>query len=103
MPEVNKATSPARDLRNGHTFVGLSPIPLTIHTEANRGVLIRCPGRLDPVPNTGIVYVGRSAASVLAHGLPLAPGESITLPVDDPSSLFIVATAEGQDVAWMVL
>jgi hypothetical protein len=103
MPEVNKATSPARDLRNGHTFVGLSPIPLTIHTEANRGVLIRCPGPNDPTPNTGIVYIGRSAASVLAHGMPMPPGSDLVLPVSTPNEIWIAASCEGCDVAWMIL
>ena len=31
----------------------------------------------------------------------LMPGRSIVIPVDDPSALFIISTAENQDVAWM--
>lgn len=96
----------ASELKHGHVVVGITPVPLTtLSFRLDRGLLVRAPGASDPVPNTAVVWVGRAAvaadSSVGRGGMPLAPGEALTLPVDDPSKVYVVSTAANQDLAWM--
>lgn len=72
-----------------------------------KGVLLRTPSVLDPIPNTACIWVGD--ARVLASsetgcgGMPVPPGESLFIPIDNPNRLWVVSTVDGQDVAWMAI
>jgi len=106
MSENTKETSPARELKHGHTVVGTVAVPLTpLSLSCNRGVLVRAAGAGDPVSNTDLVWVGRKAvtagSNVGTGGVPILPGASIVLPVDDPSLVYVVSLSEGQDVSWL--
>ncbi len=100
-----KETSPARDLKNGHTVIGPTAAPVTPNSvELVRGLLLRAPGPNDPTPNTDVIYIGLSqvtADTSATGGMPLLPGGVLELPVDDPSVIFAVSQSPNQDLAWM--
>lgn len=102
--EINKETSKTNGLQNGHTVVGATPTRLCLQFPTLRGILVRCPGNNDPVPNDAPIWVGRegvTADSGPRGGMPILPGHNIFIPVDDPSELFCVSTMEDQDIAWI--
>ena len=101
---IEKEVSPGKSLYNGHTTVGLTAVPLANKFPTTRGILLRCPGSLDPTPNTACVWVGGkgvTADSAATGGMPIAPGSHLVLPVDDASAIYVISTAADQDVAWM--
>lgn len=62
----------------------------------NAGVIVKAlPG------NTATVYVGGDATVTSSTGFPLAAGDAITLPVDDPSRVYAVAASGTQALAWI--
>jgi hypothetical protein len=69
-------------------------------------VLIKAPGPTDPVPNTSSVFVGSfnvTADQSATGGFPLAPGESLPLPISDISSIYVVAADGNQTVNWILM
>ena len=95
-------------LIHGHTTVGTSIVQLTtINDSVFKGVLLRCPGSSDPVPNGSPIWVGNifvtADSTADSGGLPIAPGEALFIPIDDPSNLYVRSTAAGQDIAWMLI
>jgi hypothetical protein len=101
-----RETSPAKELKHGHVGVGVTAVPLTnLSFKLDRGLLVRAPGAADSIPNTAAVWVGRQAVTadlaVGTGGMPLLPGQSLVLPVDDPSQIWVVSTVAAQDLAWM--
>jgi len=106
MPIELRETRQTLELRNGHKAVGQTAVQLTPQSfQAEKGILIRVPGDTDAVPNTAPVWVaqnpGVTADSTDSGGFPLAPGESISLPVNNPSKLYVISTAASQTIAWM--
>jgi hypothetical protein len=109
--EVIKESSASSDLRFGHQVAANAalsepPIQLTPNSiMLNRGVLIRCPGAKDPVPNLYPVWVGFKGVTPDSNpdtgGMPVVPGSSLFLPVDDPSELYIISTNADQEAAWL--
>jgi hypothetical protein len=89
---------------NGHAVVGIERTPLGVNHLLLKGVLVRAPGTNDPVPNTAPIWIGGlnvTADSSPTGGIPIPPGESMFIPIADLSTLFVVSTAENQDIAWM--
>jgi hypothetical protein len=104
--EVTKETSPGNDLKWGHVVVGATAAPLALSCSTKRGVIVRAPGSSEEFPNQHAIWVG--GAGVTANnsatgGIPILPGTSMTFPVDDPSFLYVISDAEGQDLAWMAI
>jgi len=96
----------AANLRYGHKSVDDTSQRLyDFSLPCLKGVLLRTPGAVDPVPNTVCVWVGDArvlASSNIANGgMPIPPGESLFIPIDDVSKIWVVSTVAGQDVAWM--
>lgn len=95
------------DIANGHVRIGKEPAQLTIvNYEVMKGVLLRTPGSGDPEPNTAPIWIGgpnSRADSSLKGGMPLTPGESMFVPIDDITKLWAVSTEDGQDLAWLAL
>ncbi len=60
-----------------------------------------------PETNSGVVYVGASGVTAdsadATDGFPLSPGEGLFVPVDDPSKLYVIASAAGQKVFWFAI
>ena len=103
--EVIKQTNTVKDLRFGHGVAGVTATKLTPHSiKLNQGLLFRCPGSKDPTANTKPVWVGRSgvtADSTDTGGMPVVPGSSLFIPIDDPSELYVISTSADQDYAWL--
>ena len=95
------------DMFFGHTSVGTTAKKIVPQKfPVQKGVLLRSPGAGDPVPNTRPVWIGGcgvTADSLATGGVPLCPGESMFIPLEDPTRLHAVSTAEGQDLAWMAV
>lgn len=103
--EVTKDSSGIKDLGNGHLLVTQAAAPITNKSGLYRGILLRCPGSKDPTPNTRPVWIGRkgvTANSGDTGGMPVVPGSSLFVPIDDPTQLYAVTdTMVDQDLAWL--
>lgn len=104
--EVTKDTSGTDDLVYGHTSVGLTAVQLTtLSFKCSRGVLVRSPGPGEADANTDIIYVGKACVTadsdLRTGGFPIIPGGCLTIPVDDPSKIYVVAASPSQTLAWM--
>jgi hypothetical protein len=85
-------TTDTKELKWGHTVVGTTAVKLTaLEFKFEKGLLLRAPGSSD-------VTADSNAGT---GGMPLAPGESINLPVDDPTEVYVISDAASQDIAWM--
>jgi hypothetical protein len=101
--EINHVTP---KLHVGHTTVGATAVRLTaLAFPLERGIHLRAPGAADPTPNAKPVWIGNNpgvtADSAATGGYPLAPGDSVFLLISDPTLLYVISTAAGQDVAWL--
>jgi len=95
-----------QELQHGHITAGVAITKLTeLDFPLLKGVLLRAPGNADPTPNTNMVWVGGAAVTADSDsgtgGVPIGPGESIILPVDNPSLLYVISDAADQDLAWL--
>ena len=105
--EIIKQTSAVADLRFGHGVAGVTASKLTDNSvRLNQGILFRCPGAKDtPEPaNSRPVWVGRrgvTADRTATGGMPVVPGSSLFIPIDDPSELYVISSVAAQDYAWL--
>lgn len=95
-------------ISNGHTVVGTTAVQLMPDSILTlKGAVLRCPGASDASPNTDTIWLG--GASVTADndpktgGMPILPGQAITIPILDPSELWLVSDAAAQDIAWILI
>jgi hypothetical protein len=105
MPSESKDTISGADLKHGHVVAGVAAVKLSQFAfTCLKGILIRAPGGDDPTPNTDPIWIGSAAvtadSNVGTGGLPLLPGESLVLPIDNPSEVWVISTAATQDLAW---
>jgi hypothetical protein len=102
--EIEKETS--REFFHGHIKVGTVAKRLTNGSfKAARGILLRAPGTRDPSSNTVPIWVGGKGVEANSEdlgGMPIPPGESLCIPVEDSSLIYVVSTEEDQDLAWWV-
>lgn len=75
----------------------------TTSSVALQGVLIRA-----DTSNTGVVYVGFSSSVTAGttdatDGMPLLAGESLEVEIRDPSTIYVIASANNQIVYWMAV
>lgn len=96
--------------RNGHTGVGTARVKAVgaeLPDGNYEGVLFKAPGVDDDTPNTVPIYLGTDKVTAdynaSTGGFPLAPGESVTLPLRYVAELYVIATANSQDVAWFLV
>lgn len=104
---IEKESVDANSLNHGHTAVGTTRVKLTDKQfRAVKGVLFRCPGSTDPVPNTAPIWVGGPAVtadSADTGGIPVLPGDSAFFPIERLDQLYVISTVADQDIAWMGL
>jgi len=106
MAPETKDTIEVKMLKHGHAVVGATAAKLTLlDFPCMKGVLLRAPGADDPVPNTAPIWIGSSAVTADSDpgtgGIPILPGESFSLPIDNPTDAWVVSTAADQDLAWL--
>ena len=83
----------------GHGQVGTAPQQLVASDnacEAYRGVRVRA-----AKDNTATLYVGSSNVSTDA-GYPLAAGEEVEIPVNNPSSIYVVSDSGTCSYSWLL-
>jgi hypothetical protein len=98
MSEVNRETTESSHFRSGRLGgIGLEAVQLALPTGEpnNRGVLLKA-----SPSNTTYLYVGNAGVSA-SNGYPLSPGESLSLPLMDTQSVWIIADDVGQAIHWM--
>lgn len=89
---------------HGHVVVGTAAAPLAAEsvTKVHKGVLVVA----DP-NNAATVYLGRKVVTadnaVATGGIPLPPGASLFVPIEDLTALYVISGNSAQDVAWMAL
>jgi hypothetical protein len=83
--------------------VGTTAVQLTTAAaHQSKGVQLKA-----DAANSGTVYVGNSNVTAgttdATDGFPLAGGEGLFVPVDDPSKVYVIGSAAGQNVFWFAL
>jgi hypothetical protein len=104
--QIDKET--VSDLYHGVTVVGTQRTFLTDKApKAYKGVLLRCPGSTDDGGGNSVsVYVGGRGVTAdknASGGIPITPGTAMFVPIEDASRLFVIATANNQHIAWMLV
>jgi len=83
------------------TAAALISVAVNLPNGVKKGLLVKAPGPTDDAPNTASVFIGNgasvSADQTDAGGFPLAPGESVTLPLDSIDRLYAIV-ASGTEV-----
>lgn len=95
-----------REFVHGHQTAGTTRTRLTdLGFTVNKGVLLRCPGTNDPVPNDDPVWVGGAGVTADSTqgtgGVPIMPGDAMFIPVEQPMLLWVVTNNSDQDIAWL--
>ena len=67
-------------------------------TVAQKGVIVKARST-----NSGIVFVGNSNAVTVGTGFELEPGASVTLPITNSNLVWLIGSAAGQVVTWVVV
>lgn len=97
---ISEGVGPA----HGHVVVGTTAAPLVEESviDVKKGVLV-----VAGPNNTTTVYLGRKVVTadnaVETGGIPLPPGASLFVPIEDLTALYIISGSAAQDVAWMAL
>lgn len=81
--------------------IGTTALQLTtVAVECANGVIVKAANA-----NTGTIYVGNSDVTAAGAdgtaGMELGAGESVQLPIDNPSDVWVIASTTGQKVFWM--
>jgi len=106
---VTKVTVSGTNVAHGVQSVGTTAAQLTDKklAEGNfKGILIKAPGPTDDTPNTNSIYVGGktiTANQTGTGGFPLAPGESISIPIESAEFIYTIATDTNQKANWILL
>jgi hypothetical protein len=103
---ITRETINTKELKWGHKVVGATAVKLTeLEFVFSKGLLLRAPGTDDATPNTNFIWVGGAGVTANSNvgtgGMPLAPGDSINLPLDDPTEVYVISDAAAQEIAWM--
>src|SRR3989304_541074 len=102
MSSIGQETIKAFELAHGHTVVGSSRETIIPENfTAVKGILLRCPGIDDPIPNTAPIWIGKAgvtADSGVSGGMPILPGASLFLPTANPIALYAISPDEDQDL-----
>lgn len=99
--DLHKETVPFG--RHGHTASSSTRAKLVADDSYKplKGVLLRA-----PAGNTAAVYIGDYRVTADTDpgtgGLALEAGQTLLLPIDNPSALYVVS-ALAQDVGWIIL
>ena len=74
----------------------------TTSFSAKKGVILKCPSA-----NTGILYIGNSdvtaGTTAATDGIPLEPGESLFIEVNNPNLLYAISDTADQKIFWMAV
>jgi archaellum component FlaF (FlaF/FlaG flagellin family) len=92
-----------KKFNNGQVTVGANAVQvIEIGARFVKGILLRCPGDNDAVPNTLGVWVGDKNVTT-SDGMVILPGESMTVPIEGGEDLYAISTGANQVLAWMAM
>lgn len=91
--KINQSVASA--IKNNQVTVGTSRTSLGSNTSLKFGVVVRA----DP-SNTGNVYVGNSGVTT-SSGYLLAPGDAISIEIDNVNKVYVIADTANQKVYWI--
>lgn len=109
MTTIDKET--VKCFKVGHIVVGTTAVQLapnaSLPFDVKKGILVKAPGVDDTTPNTAPVFIGTTAGVTADYdantgGFPLAPGESIVIPVSEAGKMWLISSAVSQDLAWIL-
>ncbi len=95
--------------RCGYATVGVTEVKVVTAALPDgpyAGILLKAPGTSDDVSNTVAVYVGLQGVKASYNslgGFPIAPGESIVIPLVDVDSLYAISSQSSQVLAWLMI
>lgn len=82
-------------------------VSTNLGTGALKGILLRAPGSGDANPNDVPVYVGGSGVTANnlpeTGGMPLCPGETLFIPLENLQLLYAISTQPNQQLAWIAM
>jgi methylaspartate ammonia-lyase len=91
-----RQAAPTSEMRAGYIQVDQAAVAMTsLSFKFTQGVNIKA-----HAGNTGFVYVGDAAVSS-TNGFQLDNGEEVFLAIDDPSKIYVIGSADNQDVSWI--
>lgn len=92
-----------RQFYYGQKLVGAGVVQImSIDPKFVKGIVLRAAGDNDPVPNTAPIWVGGPTVATNT-GMPLAPGETLSLPLERGGDLYAISTTANQSIAWLGL
>ena len=108
---VDIASEVVEKFSHGNADVGTAEARLVpenqVPSEIHKGVLVRAPGTSEDTPNTDVVYIGRAGLTAdvenATGGWPVPPGESVTIPILDPSQLFVISQTASQKLTYWIM
>ena len=86
----------AQDFATGQGTAGTSPAALSATHAASRGVTI-----IPASGNAGTIYAG--IAGVTTSDGVVVPSAGLTIPVEDPANIYLIASASGQDYSYVIV
>lgn len=81
-------------------------VSMNMGTGVLKGILLRAPGSGDPVPNVVPVWVGGggvTADTTATGGMPICPGETLFIPLENLALLYMISTQANQRLAWLAM
>ena len=99
LSEVNTAVAVSSAFKNGTETIGsaVGAITSVSHT-CNKGVTLSV-----EFSNLGIIYVGYDSSVDSSNGFPLEAGDSMYIPIDNPTKIYCVATIASQKIYWLAI
>jgi len=96
---VSIANEAASEFKTGHGTVGTTPVValITVETPVKKYVEVKA-----DLTNTNNIFVGINTVSTTT-GFLLDAGESVRIPIDDLSKVYVVADAAAQGFSWLAV
>lgn len=104
MSDIKRET--ANEALFGAVTVGQTAVqvnPFNLPDRNMKGIVLKAPGSGDSSPNSAPVWVGKAGVSTSAGGFPIAPGESLSLPLEDSSILWAISSSNSQHLYFVLI
>jgi hypothetical protein len=96
--EITKEVTEAHYFYHGRSVVGTEAVPVCPKLTTSRNILLKSKST-----NTSEIYIGRdnvSADDGESVGFPIGIGQSMTIPADDGSRIYAIASDVDQVLYW---
>lgn len=97
----NQEVSRSEDVKYGRTTVGTSAVPISIRFTGDETEKLRRGFLVKAAPdNSATIFLGGPTVTA-EDGMPLLPGESLSIPADKPWLIYAISTDSDQALAWI--